>query len=67
MSKMTKRAKKIPKPYHLVPCVGQAHTNPFIDNCMLCLNASWGKMKQPCDGEDKGCFECLNNNPVHTS
>lgn len=23
-------------------CNGEAHTNPFIDHCMMCLNYTWG-------------------------
>lgn len=26
----------------LVPCPGEAHTNPFIDNCMICLGGKFG-------------------------
>lgn len=28
--------------YHLEPCNGEAHSNPYIDNCMLCLGGAWG-------------------------
>lgn len=30
------------------PCVGDAHSNPYIDNCMVCLGTIWGRMfKRP--------------------
>jgi hypothetical protein len=28
----------------LVPCVGEAHENAYIDHCMVCLHHTWGKM-----------------------
>lgn len=27
-----------------VPCSGEAHSNPFIDNCMVCLPYTWGRV-----------------------
>lgn len=27
--------------YKLVPCNGEAHNNPHIDNCMVCLHTMW--------------------------
>lgn len=29
----------------LVPCTGEAHSNPFIDNCMTCA-PRWGQMEE---------------------
>lgn len=26
------------------PCSGEAHANPHIDNCMICLYTTWGRM-----------------------
>lgn len=40
---MSKNAAK----YHTVPCSGEAHSNPHIDNCMMCLNYSWGLIVVP--------------------
>ena len=34
------------------PCTGEAHSNAFIDNCMVCLHYSWGRMLRR-DGESK--------------
>ncbi len=25
-------------------CPGEAHSNAYIDNCMICLNHGWGKL-----------------------
>ena len=30
----------------LVPCPGEAHSNPFIDNCSLCM-PRWGWVEIP--------------------
>ncbi len=27
-----------------VPCSGEAHSNPHIDHCMMCLGIKWGRM-----------------------
>ena len=27
-----------------VPCYGEAHSNPYIDHCMVCLNVRWGRI-----------------------
>jgi|GEM_PF-6908203 len=27
-----------------VPCTGEAHSNPHIDHCMICLGLDWGRM-----------------------
>ena len=32
-----------PKELGLVPCIGEAHLNAYIDNCMLCA-PRWGRM-----------------------
>ena len=26
------------------PCCGEAHSNPYIDHCGVCLNVTWGRM-----------------------
>jgi hypothetical protein len=26
------------------PCCGEAHSNPYIDHCMVCLGVQWGRM-----------------------
>jgi hypothetical protein len=31
-----------PKALGLAPCPGEAHTNPYIDNCLLCA-PRWGQ------------------------
>ncbi len=36
------RSQKLAAGYVEVPCSGAAHTNPFIDNCMVCLGNRWG-------------------------
>lgn len=28
--------------YELVACEGEAHSNAFIDHCMLCVSGTWG-------------------------
>jgi hypothetical protein len=33
--------------YRLVPCTGEAHGNPFIDNCGQCA-PRWGWVEVPC-------------------
>ena len=52
VEKMAKRtSKKNPPLYEraktgrLEPCPGEAHTNPFIDNCALCA-PRWGKVEE---------------------
>lgn len=30
-----------------VPCDGEAHTNAHVDNCGLCLSATWGRKLRP--------------------
>lgn len=30
------------KGYRAVKCDGDAHSNAHIDNCMVCLNHTWG-------------------------
>lgn len=27
-----------------VPCYGEAHSNPYIDYCMICLGVRWGRI-----------------------
>ncbi len=36
--------KKARKGYKLIPCPGEAHSNPYIDNCMLCA-PRWGQIE----------------------
>jgi hypothetical protein len=44
---LTKKFKRVPaKEKGLVRCPGEAHTNPYIDHCMLCLRSKWGWMKE---------------------
>lgn len=49
MSPKTRRAwfnKATPEQVESVtePCCGEAHSNAFIDNCGVCMNATWGRM-----------------------
>lgn len=37
-------ATKVKPGYMLVPCTGEAHSNPHIDNCMVCA-PRWGQME----------------------
>lgn len=37
--------------YKLVPCTGEAHSNPHIDTCMSCLSGTWGWELVPEKGE----------------
>lgn len=37
----------VKKGYTLVKCDGEAHSNPYIDNCMCCLNHAWGWIAVP--------------------
>lgn len=37
--------------WHFVPCPGEAHSNPHIDNCGLCA-PQWGKILVPTDCVD---------------
>lgn len=55
---MTK-ANQAPK-YHTVPCPGEAHRNPFIDNCMICAPA-WGKIVIPVECVDLDAWERLSD------
>lgn len=41
MEGTTMKTKQVKKGYHLIPCPGEAHSNPYIDNCMLCA-PRWG-------------------------
>lgn len=34
-----------PKTGRLVPCPGSAHSNPYIDHCMLCM-PRWGQVEE---------------------
>ncbi len=36
--------------FHAIPCPGEAHSNPHIDNCMLCAPL-WGKIVLPVECE----------------
>lgn len=38
--------KPLPKDIHLVACNGEAHSNGYIDNCMLCA-PRWGWLELP--------------------
>ncbi len=29
-----------------IPCNGEAHSNPFIDHCMVCLGGTWGELDE---------------------
>lgn len=51
MAKRTSKRIKNPPLYErkktgrLVPCPGEAHSNPFIDNCSLCA-PRWGQVEE---------------------
>jgi len=46
---------------HTVECNGEAHSNAYIDHCMVCLNYGWGELPgEACTGE--GCAECAKGN-----
>lgn len=34
----------LPEETGLVPCNGEAHSNAYIDHCMICLGHRWGQM-----------------------
>ena len=40
------KRRNAPEPTHLVPCTGAAHSNPHIDNCMMCA-PRWGQVEVP--------------------
>jgi hypothetical protein len=46
MAKRTKNPKVLAEKVHLVPCTGEAHGNPYIDNCMMCA-PHWGWVEVP--------------------
>lgn len=29
------------------PCPGHAHSNPYIDYCLTCMNTKWGRVLKP--------------------
>jgi hypothetical protein len=35
-----------------VPCPGEAHGNPHIDHCMVCLGLRWGRVLKPLSKEN---------------
>lgn len=34
------------------PCNGEAHTNPMIDSCGVCMSCVYGRMLKACDHTD---------------
>lgn len=40
---MTKKAEA----WHCVPCTGEAHSNPYIDNCGVCAPFFWARVVVP--------------------
>lgn len=36
----------LPEGWHLVPCTGEAHANPHVDNCSVCA-PRWGLVAVP--------------------
>jgi hypothetical protein len=42
-----KRGKRPEVEMRTVPCDGQAHRNPHIDHCMVCLGGQWGELQVP--------------------
>lgn len=44
LSKFFRQATAVQVNEFTVPCRGEAHSNPFIDNCGLCLGVVWGRM-----------------------
>ena len=43
---MNKTHKTVRPGHHLVPCIGEAHSNPNIDNCGICA-PRWGEVEVP--------------------
>ena len=36
--------RKVPNDENALPCPGEAHTNPYIDHCGLCMGCTWGRV-----------------------
>ena len=39
----------------MIPCTGEAHSNPFIDNCMVCMPL-WGVVEETADIDIAAAF-----------
>ena len=60
-SKRFSAFRKLPEDTKLAitePCPGEAHRNPYIDNCVVCLHTTWGRTLRHDETEDLRCPNC---------
>lgn len=53
---------KIKQGFHLVPCTGEAHSNPHIDSCGICA-PRWGEVEVPIEFSSLADYRAAATNP----